>query len=304
MRAKDNSDVFELDRKKIVLAIEPFAIELTTSIPSVMTSVENLYADFPVLNAEEHGFADFHIEIAPPQGMRRWYRPQVQFYFDGIAPFKPLPISQSYPFFEWGLNWCIATTVHQYLLIHAAVVEKNGHALILSGEPGAGKSTLCAALVNRGWRLLSDEMAVIDPQTQEIIPVVRPVSLKNESITIIKQWAPDAIMGESFLDTSKGTVAHSKPPKDSVVNAKTRAKCALIVFPKFSSEVDSCSLETLSKGQAVLKLADNSFNYNVLGSDGVHCVCDLVEQSDCYTFRYSNLNEAVELFSTLALNAQ
>jgi len=294
----------KLDRKKIVLAIEPFVIELTTSIPSVMSSVENLYADFPVLNEENHSFADFHIEITSPQGLRRWYRPQVQFYFDGMPPFKPLPISQAYPFFEWGLNWCIATIAHQYLLIHAAVVEKNGCALILSGEPGAGKSTLCAALVNRGWRLLSDEMAVIDPKTQEIIPVVRPISLKNESITLIKQWAPDAIMGESFLDTSKGTVAHLKPPKDSVVNAKTRTKAALIVFPKFSSETGPYSLETLSKGQAALKLADNSFNYNVLGSDGFHCVCDLVERSDCYTFKYSNLNEAVELFSTLALKTK
>jgi predicted ATPase len=30
--------------------------------------------------------------------------------------------------------------------------------VILPAPPGSGKSTLCAALVTRGWRLLSDEL--------------------------------------------------------------------------------------------------------------------------------------------------
>jgi predicted ATPase len=33
------------------------------------------------------------------------------------------------------------------------VVERDGHALILPAMPGSGKSTLTAALVQRGWRL-------------------------------------------------------------------------------------------------------------------------------------------------------
>lgn len=284
----------------IVLRIEPFVISINTSVPSVINSIENLYSDYPRLPIDSDFFADFHINIEAPGNLRRWYKPQVLFYADSAVPFKPLPLSQAYPLFEWGLNWCIATSVHQYLIIHAAVVEKNGKALIFSGHPGAGKSTLCAALVSAGWRLLSDEMAVINLSTKKIIPIVRPISLKNHSIDIIKNMMPEAIFGYSFFDTAKGTVAHLKPPKLSVLHATKEATAAWIVFPQFSPDQELFNLETMSKGQVVLKLAENSFNYNVLGGEGFSCVCDLVEQCDCYSFRYKNLNQALALFSDWA----
>jgi predicted ATPase len=46
-------------------------------------------------------------------------------------------------------------------MLHAAVVEKNGKALILPALPGSGKSTLSAALAMNGWRFLSDEFTMI-----------------------------------------------------------------------------------------------------------------------------------------------
>ena len=63
---------------------------------------------------------------------------------------------------EWGLNWCVAGHAHQYLMLHAAALERNGRAVILPGDPGAGKSTLTAALMLSGWRLLSDEITLVD----------------------------------------------------------------------------------------------------------------------------------------------
>ena len=69
--------------------------------------------------------------------------------------------------------------------MHAAVFERDSSAVVLPGPSGVGKSTLCAALVARGWRLLSDEVAMIRPQDGLLQPYPRPISLKNESIEMI-----------------------------------------------------------------------------------------------------------------------
>ena len=134
----------------LTLQIGPFSVRVHSDIEDVALGIANLYSDYSM--SEAVGFADFHVALNPPAGLRRWYQPQVNFYFDGHRPFKPLTYNQAFAFFEWGLNWCISTNVHHFLIVHAAVVEKAGMALILPGAPGAGKSTLCSGLVSRGWR--------------------------------------------------------------------------------------------------------------------------------------------------------
>jgi len=281
------------------LKIPPFTIRIQSPMSAVSRAVCDLYADYTLEPFSVKHFADFHIRIARPAGLRYWYKPQALFYFDNKEPFKPLPYSQAFPFFEWGLNWCIAQHIYKYLIIHSAVVEKNGLSLLLSGYPGAGKSTLCAALISCGWRLLSDEMAIVDLTNAELLPLVRPVSLKNQAIDVIKLFAPYAHIGELFLDTAKGTVAHLKPPSESVAQCEKRARARWVVFPKYQDQAET-QLTPVSKGRALLRLAENSFNYNVIGQQGFEILCDLLECSDCYDFQYSRLNEAVELFSDLA----
>jgi len=288
-----------MDSKGISVQIGPFTVRLDSCIDAVNQSVNKLYADYTFFEESPGLFTDFYIRIDRPNFYRGYLRSQVQCYVDGITPFKPLPIAQAYPFFEWGLNWIIASHVNYYLLIHAAVVEKNGHVLVLCGKPGAGKSTLCAALAGRGWRLFSDEIAVVDLKTNEIIPCVRPISLKNKAIDLIGSFCPDAVFGESFKDTTKGTLSHLKPSKDSVERFDERAFCKWVVFPQYTKGA-KMSLTSIPKDQTVIELAKNSFNYNSLGSQGFNSVCDLVERSHCYEFEYSDLNEAITLFDELA----
>ncbi len=47
-------------------------------------------------------------------------------------------------------------------VLHAAVAaDPAGHAVVLAGESGSGKSVLLTALVQRGWGLLTDDLAPI-----------------------------------------------------------------------------------------------------------------------------------------------
>ena len=132
-------EVAQLLRKQgLRIQIGPFAVNLRSPLNRLAEPITSLYNYYPRL--DDASFADFHIIIKKPVGLRHWVRPQAVFSFDGIVPFKPLPEDQAFAMFEWGLNWCIATTSHQYLIIHAAVIAKNDKAIILPGAPGAGKS--------------------------------------------------------------------------------------------------------------------------------------------------------------------
>lgn len=247
----------------------------------------------------EPGFADFHVAVARPRTLRRWWRPQAFFLFDGQSLFNPLPADQAFPLLEWGMNWCVSSHCQQYLIIHAAVVERGGQALILPAPPGSGKSTLCAALVQRGWRLLSDELAMIDPVSGLLEPLPRPVSLKNASIDIIRAFAPEAVLNPPVFETVKGTVSHMQPPADSVRRGQERAVPRWVVLPRYAADSPT-ELLPLGKAQGMMQLAENAFNYSLHGRSGFETLGRLVDAADCYTFRYSRLEEAIATFDRLA----
>jgi len=276
----------------------PFSLKVQSRIPSVAQGLAELYGQFEVRSTYE-AFADFHVSVNPPDNLRRWLRPQAAFSFDGMHPFKPLPRNQAFPMLEWGLNWCVSTQAHHYLIIHAAVVEKNGLAAILPAPPGSGKSTLTAALVLSGWRLLSDELTLIDRKTGWIQPLPRPISLKNQSIDIIRQFSPNAYINNATHDTIKGTVAHMRPPRESVQRQHEAARPGWVIFPKWVAGSPT-SLMPRSQAQTFIFLAQNAFNYSHLGTDGFRVGTALIDQTACYDFHYSQLHDAVATFDQLA----
>ncbi len=281
-----------------MLRTGPFANRIRSNVAQVFDGISLLYADYPV---EEAGsFADFHLSLHRSNGLRRWFRPQVHFAYDGATPFRPLPLAQAFPMFEWVLNWCVSHNAHIYLIIHAAVLEKEGCAVILPAPPGSGKSTLCAALAGRGWRLLSDEMTLVSPGDGALVPLPRPVSLKNASIDIIRSFNGDAVLSPAVENTTKGTIAHLKAPGHSIARASESAQPSRIVFPRYQAGA-ATRLTPISKARAFMQVADNAFNYQVMGARGFETLGGLIDACECHEFSYSSLPEAVALFDRMAL---
>jgi HprK-related kinase A len=275
----------------------PVVNTIQTRLAPVVQGVARHYADYPV--EESESFADFHVRVGPPHSLRRWLKPQVLFQVDGTLPFKPLPAAQAFAMLEWGLNWCVTNQCHQYLIVHAAAVEKSGCALVLPGPPGSGKSTLCAGLVSRGWRLLSDELTLLDLATGHIVPLPRPVSLKNDSIDAIRRYYPGAELGPAVHDTAKGSVAHMKPPAESVRRATETARPRWVAMPRYEHAA-AAQLERLSKARTFIHLADNAFNYDVHGRRGFELLSQVIAGCDCFEFRYGALEDAVAVFDEIA----
>lgn len=281
----------------LTLETGAFRFRIESNLPSVARGLSKVYADFPV--TADLGLRDFHIRIDRVPGWRHWFGPQVNFWFDGFSPFKPLPLNHAFALLEWGMNWCLAGHAHHYLLLHAAVLERNGACIVLPGTPGAGKSTLTAALMLSGWRLLSDELAMVDRDDGLIAPLARPVSLKNESIAIIQGFAPAARFSETAHDTHKGTVAHLRPSTESVRRMHDKGRPAHLIFPRWQAGA-ATTLTPRPKADSFEHVANHAFNYSLLGRRGFELNAALIDACDCWDFRYSRLDEALRTFEALA----
>lgn len=283
----------------------PFVSRIVIKLPELAAPLHLLYADFPI--EPPGGICDFHVCVRPRSLRLPWTEQQVEFLLDGARVFQPFPRRSALTMFEWRLNWCVYGLANHFLIYHAAVVERDGCALLLPGHSGIGKSTLCAGLVTAGWRLLSDELALLGPHDGRLRPLARPISLKNRSIEMLKNIARDASFGPVASDTAKGRVAHMKPPPSSVRRADELATPRLIVFPRFTRN-PSLRLTELSKTKTFFSLAENALNYEMHGERGFRAMIRLVDDSDCYELEYSLLDQAVatlaDLISSMSVGAR
>jgi HprK-related kinase A len=270
--------------------IGPFLVHVRSELPLVRTYLETLYADFPISSHADGGH--FDINVLAARGVRRFIRPQANLIVNGERPFLPLPADLAGALFEWTINFCVARDAHRFVTMHAAVVERNGRALIVSGESGAGKSTLCAALVLDGWRLLSDEFALVDPETGMLSPLPRPVSLKNASIEIIRGRGRDVVFGPEGVDIEQARFVHMKPPAASVQRAGEPARPSIVIFPRWRSGAPTV-LTPVRKAHVLLRLADQSFNYNYLGVRGFEAIASLARRVEGYELEYGDLDDVL-----------
>jgi len=284
-------------RSQLTLRIGPFVVTLRSALPQVHAAIATLYPAFEVV--ENAAGAHFLIRADAPNVLRRIVRRQAQFTVDGRRPFLPLPVDMGVPMLEAGLNWCIGTGANQFVTLHSATLERGGRALLMPASPGSGKSTLCAALVHRGWRLLSDEFALIDPATGLLAPVPRPVALKEGSIALLRAFAPNAYFGPTLTNNEGQRVAYLRPPGSSVTASQQRCPAGLVVVPQYVADAETVATP-MSPARTVLHLAANSFNYNLHGRVGFDRLVAIADAAPAVTLRYSQLEEGVAAVERLA----
>lgn len=281
--------------KSFALELAPFKFHINTSSSHLYHQLSDLYPSEILIAKDLDSIYDFKVSYKS-----RFWQPSGSMAFQlGHQHFRYADPSQAVPMFEWGLNWCVATYQSRFLCIHAAVLEKNGAAVILPAPPGSGKSTLCAMMMLQGWRLLSDEHCMVDPHSGVIVPCVRPLSLKNNSLAVINRLFPDAGLYQKTEKTHKGTMAYLQPTAISWQNREVTAEPRLVIFPKFNAAVQGLSGYALTQSHLFMQLAVNSFNYSVMGQTGYNTLCRLSSAVEGYCFEYNDGQLAINEIEAL-----
>ena len=284
-----------LSNQGLRVKMGPFNVQIGMTCAMLAERLYRLYANYELAECD---LAEFHVQIGPVRLLKKPFSPHARFLLDGRSPFPPFPTGQALAALEWGINLAIAARINHLLLFHSAVVERNGHAVLFPAWPGSGKTTLCTALVHRGYRLFSDEFGLMDPHHGIFFPIPRLMPLKNESIRAIRDYLPEVTLGPEILNTHKGTIAHVPPPKESIARSSETAKAGWIVFPRWVSGA-ALRLEPLAGAEAFLLLASNSFNYEVLGEKSFQAAADLIKSCRCYKLTYSDFDSAIDAMNAL-----
>jgi hypothetical protein len=134
------------------------------------------------------------------------------------------------------------------LVLHAAALSRADEAVLLCGARGAGKSTTTAALMARGWKLVSDDVVALDGlQAAPAMPYLRlwPASLEllDRSLEAYPRLLPDQ--------------EKRRIPVNRAQFSSRPATVSMIVALEWGQPL--CA-QPLSFVPALMKLVSNSFN--------------------------------------------
>jgi HprK-related kinase A len=277
-------------RHSLSLQIGPVGFRIGSAWRAPIESLARLYEGYP---APEGGIADFTVRLEPERPWRRFLRPSVAIRGDYVLPdAAPLPLALGLLAAEMGMNLQMALGQKNWLLLHAASVEKDGRALILTGESGAGKSTLAALLGERGWRLMGDEFALLDLASGMLLPFPRAVSLKNGAIAVLEGEAEAARFGPRLVGTPKGDIRHLRPNAAAIARMGEGAMPALILFPRFGAMP---AVRAVGQAEAFMRLTQASTNYVALGRAGFDALARLIRAVPALAIDYPDTATAIGL---------
>lgn len=270
------------------LRIGPIGFRIGCDWRAPIAALDDLYRDYP---KPDDGIPDFNVHLFAARPWRKIFRPSVHIAGDFVIPdAAPLPLSMGLLAAEMGMNLQMALGQRRYLLLHASAVERDGKALLMTGVSGAGKSTLAALLMARGWRLMGDEFALVDPATGLIHGFPRLISLKNEALPVVEAALPNARFGEVMAGTPKGILRHLVPDARAIAAMAEPATPALILFPSFGFAAEE---REVMPSEAFIRLTQASTNYVTLGERGFDALTRLVRDVPARAIDYPDTATAI-----------
>lgn len=181
-------------------------------------------------------------------------------------------------------------------LFHAGVVAWKGAGVVLPGISGAGKTTLCAHLVEAGFDYLSDELAFVPLGEGTVDGFGRPLSLKPGAWPALEAELAAATAPPHVLATGDGVLL--RPHRLNPNTSRRRPALAAFVFPRRAAGAPG-ALRRLTRAEAALAMLANVVNARNLPGDGLTQVIALTRHVPSYEAVYDDGRSIVSAIKTL-----
>jgi hypothetical protein len=199
-------------------------------------------------------------------------------------------------YLTWHVNRCVIDTGSRFVLLHAAAAARDGVAVLLPAAMEAGKTTLVAGLVRRGFQYLTDEAAAIEPDSLEIEPFPKPLSIDPGSWSVLPELRPVVESSTAAYLEEQWQVTPKVMRPDAI---SPRVPVDLVVFPRYDAG-SATVLEPVSRSEALVSMMQQTFHFHRDGRRNLEVLGRLVGASSCWRLVASDLDEACDAIGRLA----
>ena len=169
----------------------------------------------------------------------------------------------------------------ELLWLHAGAAAFGGHAALVVGAAGAGKSSIVTALAARGWGYLSDDTVGVDPARRAAVPF--PI-LPSYRVGPMTRMADERIDGLPKVVADLGATGVCREP----------APIGAIILPAFDPG-GSPNLAACRPAEAVVELLLACHGTREDRVRLLTALCDLVGDVPVYRLAYRTRDEAADL---------
>ncbi len=176
--------------------------------------------------------------------------------------------------------------------LHAAALSRDGRCLLLAGAPGAGKSTLCAALLHAGYGYVADDVLLL--RQARVHGLALPLATKPGAWPVLEPRYPRLHRGPIHRRPDGVPVKYLTPSR-----LPAPSQAGWIVFPRYVPAA-SLRLDTVDQATAYGRLiAEAHAPDHRLAAEDFHALAGWMRQAACRDLSYGQLDEAVAALDAL-----
>jgi hypothetical protein len=183
------------------------------------------------------------------------------------------------------------------LHLHCAALSLDGRGVLISAQSETGKTTLTAALVQRGWTYVSDEAVALELESTSVFGFAKPLMIKPGGGELV----PEIEKGRVSLEPGDTGWWHTPASSisDRIVSEVTPAAIVILHrHPDGSTDVPRPATP-LHPADAVVALMEETMDAERFGPDGVVVLANLAARCKCVKLPVGPLEAATAALEEL-----
>ena len=176
---------------------------------------------------------------------------------------------------------------------HGSSIAKDKRCIIFTGNRGAGKSTICAALCKEGYKFLADDISVINLNEKDN-PIVKPafpeLRLASDTLKLLgynySTFTHRCLEDSKYVISDLGSFKNSDVPLHAIIELNPKS-------------IDKSEIFEISGTEKLMSILNNIYCSALINSMGMNDILFQKALSIAKNTRYFRLSKPINSFTVM-----